>query len=733
MTTIVDDLVRFYPKAIVAQSLDNLKDLGFHFSTRSGLTISIDDVRTPPDKAAILDGFEKEAEKVEQQFRKGVITDDERRQKEIEIWTEATDKVREAMQRSMAAEKFNPIDMMVGSGARGNIMQVRQIAGMRGLVANPRGEIIPRPIKSNFREGLSVLEYFISTHGARKGLADTALRTADSGYLTRRLVDVAQELIVREDDCGSTRRYHRRHHAPTSGSWRPRSSAGSRPRTSRWPTARSSPATSGRSASWRCSRSPATTRVTSIRVRSVLTCDAAVGICAKCYGRMMATGTMVDLGEAVGIIAAQSIGEPGTQLTMRTFHTGGVAGEDITHGLPRVVELFEARSPKGKATLARTSGVVRVGESDRGERTITIVGDDGTEDSYPTVSRRVLLAVRDGDEVTAGQRLIGDAKTPVDPKELLDIKGIRETQVYLVDEVQRVYREQGVSIHDKHVELIVRQMLRRVAVSEPGDSEFLPGEKVDTRVYAEMNRSLVEEGKQPAEGRPELMGITKASLATDSWLSAASFQETTRVLTEAAIEGRSDQLLGLKENVIIGKLIPAGTGMLRYRSIETVAPEAQPLPFYSSDTDQDLAEWLRSLGETPSVARRRRRAASTPPSRSAASPASAGPAPRSQPRARQRRNWAVPTPGAPLRVARGRPRSSGQAELLGQRRQPGQDVAQLVELFLRRALPRRPGQLSQLLGQPGHGGVAAPGPSRAPYVRAISCLELVDQQEPDAA
>jgi DNA-directed RNA polymerase subunit beta' len=600
MTTIVDDLVRFYPKAIVAQSLDNLKDLGFHFSTRSGLTISIDDVRTPPDKASILDGFEKEAEKVEQQFRKGVITDDERRQKEIEIWTEATDKVREAMQRSMAAEKFNPIDMMVGSGARGNIMQVRQIAGMRGLVANPRGEIIPRPIKSNFREGLSVLEYFISTHGARKGLADTALRTADSGYLTRRLVDVAQELIVREDDCASTRgitvdttaderiletkilgRVPAEDVTLADGTVIPRHER--------------------EIGELEMQQIAGDDSVKRIRVRSVLTCDAAVGICAKCYGRMMATGTMVDLGEAVGIIAAQSIGEPGTQLTMRTFHTGGVAGEDITHGLPRVVELFEARSPKGKATLARTSGVVRVGESDRGERTITIIGDDGTEDAYPTVSRRVLLAVRDGDEVTAGQRLIGDAKTPVDPKELLDIKGIRETQVYLVDEVQRVYREQGVSIHDKHVELIVRQMLRRVAVSEPGDSEFLPGEKVDTRVYAETNRSLVEAGKQPAEGRPELMGITKASLATDSWLSAASFQETTRVLTEAAIEGRSDQLLGLKENVIIGKLIPAGTGMLRYRSIETVAPEAQPLPFYSSDTDQDLAEWLRSLGETPSV------------------------------------------------------------------------------------------------------------------------------------
>jgi DNA-directed RNA polymerase subunit beta' len=600
MTTIVDDLVRFYPKAVVAQSLDNLKDLGFHFSTRSGLTISIDDVRTPPDKASILDGFEREAEKVETQFRKGVITDDERRQKEIEIWTEATDKVREAMQRSMAAEKFNPIDMMVGSGARGNIMQVRQIAGMRGLVANPRGEIIPRPIKSNFREGLSVLEYFISTHGARKGLADTALRTADSGYLTRRLVDVAQELIVREEDCGSPRgivvdttlderiletkilgRVPAEDITLSDGTVIPRNER-----------------EIGELEMQQIAGDPSVTRV---RVRSVLTCDAAHGICAKCYGRMMATGTMVDLGEAVGIIAAQSIGEPGTQLTMRTFHTGGVAGEDITHGLPRVVELFEARSPKGKATLARTSGVVRVGESDRGERTITIVGDDGTEDSYPSVSRRVLLAVRDGDEVTAGQRLVGDPKTPLDPKELLDIKGIRETQIYLVDEVQRVYREQGVSIHDKHVELIVRQMLRRVAVSEPGDSEFLPGEKVDARVYADTNRRLVEEGKQPAEGRPELMGITKASLATDSWLSAASFQETTRVLTEAAIEGRSDQLLGLKENVIIGKLIPAGTGMLRYRSIETVAPEAQPLPFYSSDTDQDLAEWLRSLGETPSV------------------------------------------------------------------------------------------------------------------------------------
>jgi DNA-directed RNA polymerase subunit beta' len=595
MTAVVGVLVDGYPKAVVAESLDHLKDLGFQYATRAGLTISIDDVRTPPNKAAILDRFEKEAEKVETQFRKGVITDEERRQKEIEIWTEATDEVRKAMEVNFAKELFNPIDMMVGSGARGNIMQVRQIAGMRGLVANPRGEIIPRPIKSNFREGLSVLEYFISTHGARKGLADTALRTADSGYLTRRLVDVAQELIIREDDCGTARGI------PVDCTVEARllevrllgRVLAEDVTLSDGTVLNRNEGELGEAQMELMANDPGVTRV---RVRSVLTCDALVGVCARCYGRMMATGILVDLGEAVGIIAAQSIGEPGTQLTMRTFHTGGVAGEDITHGLPRVVELFEARSPKGKAILARTSGVVRLGDNDKGERTITVVADDGTEDQT-VVSRRIQLAVRDGQEISAGDRLVGDEKTPLDPKELLDIKGIRETQQYLVDEVQRVYREQGVSIHDKHVELIVRQMLRRVAVSEPGDSEFLPGEKVDTRVYSDVNRALVEEGKQPAEGRPELMGITKASLATDSWLSAASFQETTRVLTEAAIEGRSDQLLGLKENVIIGKLIPAGTGMLRYRSIETRAPEAQPLPFYSSDTDQDLADWLRSLGE----------------------------------------------------------------------------------------------------------------------------------------
>jgi DNA-directed RNA polymerase subunit beta' len=602
ITEIIGGFVEQYPRAIVAESLDHIKELGFEYSTQAGLTIAISDVRTPKSKADLLERFEAEATKVETQYEKGVITDDERRQKEIEIWTDATDKVRDALQEELSAHKFNPIDMMVGSGARGNVMQVRQIAGMRGLVANPRGEIIPRPIKSNYREGLSVLEYFISTHGARKGLADTALRTADSGYLTRRLVDVAQELIVRDDDCDSAR-----------GIWIDDVTAD--PETLRVLDTK----LLGRSLAEDVSLADGTTiprntevrevelrrlaedaNVDRVRVRSVLTCDSIQGVCSRCYGTMLATGKLVDLGEAVGIIAAQSIGEPGTQLTMRTFHTGGVAGEDITHGLPRVVELFEARKPKGAAVMAETSGALRVGENDKGERVLVIVGDDGSEEEHP-VSRRTHLypGVADGVEVAAGQQLTGDEKTPLDPKEILDIKGIRETQQYLSDEVQKVYREQGVSIHDKHVEVIVRQMLRRVAVSEPGDSPFLPGEKADARLYADTNRRLVEEGKQPAEGRPELMGITKASLATDSWLSAASFQETTRVLTEAAIEGKSDGLVGLKENVIIGKLIPAGTGMNRYREIATEAPDYTPLPFYSSDAgaDMDLADWLADTSQ----------------------------------------------------------------------------------------------------------------------------------------
>jgi DNA-directed RNA polymerase subunit beta' len=603
LTEIIGEVVDRYSRAEVARTLDLLKDLGFEFATRAGLTISVADVKTPTQKAALLEKFEGEAEKVEQQYDRGILTDDERRQKEVEIWTEATDEVRRAMEAEFSAEKFNPIDMMVGSGARGNIMQVRQIAGMRGLVANPRGEIIPRPIKSNFREGLSVLEYFISTHGARKGLADTALRTADSGYLTRRLVDVAQELIVREDDCDSTRGIWVEK-VTTEPDGQPRREletellgrclADDVPLADGTTVPRNTEIREEELAQLALDNG-----VERVRVRSVLTCDSIGGVCSHCYGTMLATGKMVDLGEAIGIIAAQSIGEPGTQLTMRTFHTGGVAGEDITHGLPRVVELFEARTPKGAATLAESTGVVRLTENEKGERLVVVVGDDGIEEEH-VVSRRAQLAVREGQEVSAGARLVGDEKTPLDPKKLLEVKGIRETQQYLSEEVQKVYREQGVSIHDKHVEVIVRQMLRRVAVSEPGDSPFLPGQKADARYYAETNRQLVESGKQPAEGRPELMGITKASLATDSWLSAASFQETTRVLTEAAIEGRLDGLFGLKENVIIGKLIPAGTGMPEYNEIATSAPDYEPLPFYSSDAeDVDLAEWLASSTATP--------------------------------------------------------------------------------------------------------------------------------------
>ncbi len=595
---IVEELAADYPKHVVGASLDRIKSLGFRFAAQSGLTISIDDVRTPPEKQAILDRYEKEAEKAENQFKRGIITDDERRQKEIEIWTSANSEVGRAMEQALSTLSFNPLDMMVDSGARGNAQQIRQIAGMKGLVSNPRGEMIPRPIKSSFREGLSVLEYFISTHGARKGLADTALRTADSGYLTRRLVDVAQELIIREDDCGSVRGIWIEDVEPDSPGKRSYLETRAYGRLLVEPVTLSDK-----------SKLPVGTLLTDeviaqvrddpavdrLRTRSVLTCEAAHGVCAACYGVSLATGKMIELGEAVGVIAAQSIGEPGTQLTMRTFHTGGVVGEDITHGLPRVVELFEARTPKGAAVLARHAGVVRIEDEEAGRR-ITVVADDGAEESA-LVAIRAHLEVTDGQEVGAGDALV---EGPKDPKELLEVKGIRETQQYLVEEVQKVYRDQGVSIHDKHIELIVRQMLRRVLVAEPGEAPFLPGERVDNQIYAEVNRQLVEEGKRAAEGRPELMGITKASLATESWLSAASFQETTRVLTEAAIEGKSDQLYGLKENIIIGKLIPAGSGMERYRDIRLEMPDAEAMPFWalgageSGDTE-DLAAWLRDV------------------------------------------------------------------------------------------------------------------------------------------
>ena len=582
---LVNQLADRYPKVDVAATLDALKELGFHWATRAGVTISIDDVVTPPQKAELLAAAEERAAKVQAQYERGLITDSERRQELIEIWTRATDEVARAMQDHFPRQ--NPVFMMVDSGARGNFMQVRQIAGMRGLVANPKGEIIPRPIKSNFREGLSVLEYFISTHGARKGLADTALRTADSGYLTRRLVDVSQDVIVREVDCGTDRGFVVTIAEPGDGGMRLvdnlDTSVASRALARDVEADGVVVAPAGTILDMPTLARIAEAGVGEIRVRSVLTCESKVGTCAMCYGDSLATGKLVDVGEAIGIIAAQSIGEPGTQLTMRTFHTGGVAGEDITHGLPRVVELFEARTPKGVAPISEVAGRVRVEETDKA-RKLVVVPDDGSEEIAYTVPRRVRLLVEDGGHVAVGEQLTVGA---IDPKQVLRILGQRQVQLHLVDQVQDVYRSQGVSIHDKHIETIVRQMLKRVTIIDSGDSGFLTGELVERGLFEAGNRAVVAEGGTPAAGRPELMGITKASLATESWLSAASFQETTRVLTDAAIHAKSDPLLGLKENVILGKLIPAGTGMPVYRNVKVEPTEEAKAAMYATFSGYD--------------------------------------------------------------------------------------------------------------------------------------------------
>ena len=593
MGLIVERLSDHYPKSDIAQSLDDMKAVCYRYASQSGLTVSIDDVKTPKTKRSILDGYEKQADKVETQFRRGIITDGERRQQEVRIWTDATAEVQAAMEAEFKAQRFNPIDMMVGSGARGNMTQMRQIAGMRGLVANPRGDMIPRPIKSNFREGLETLEYFIATPGARKGLVDTALRTADSGYLTRRLVDVAQELIVREEDCGAHLGVWIENVKPDTGTFRGHLDTKLFGRTLLNDVTLSTGKVLEKNTIVGDDELDALrddSAVERVQVRSVVTCDAVLGVCSLCYGRSLATGKAIELGEAVGVIAAQSIGEPGTQLTMRTFHTGGVAGKDIAGGLPRVVELFEARTPKGTARLARATGVVRIGEDEGKGIPVNVIDDKGDEHPIvlPTGSR---LLVTEGQDITAGEPITDG---PFDPKEMMEILGIRRTQMYLIEEVQKVYRDQGVSIHDKHIELIVRQMTRRVGVQEPGDTGFLPGERVDAKVFRDTNRVMVESGKRPAEGRPEIMGITKASLATESWLSAASFQETTRVLTEAAIDGRADSLVGLKENIIIGKLIPAGTGMERYRDFDVDAPDYVPMEYFSSD-EADPAAFLAGI------------------------------------------------------------------------------------------------------------------------------------------
>ncbi|WP_086827472.1 DNA-directed RNA polymerase subunit beta' [Allokutzneria sp. NRRL B-24872] len=595
---IVNDLAERYPMVTVAQTLDRLKDAGFHWATRSGVTIAISDVIVPEAKQGILDEHEDKAAQVEKRYQRGLLSYTERNNELVKIWTNATNEVAAIMEDAFPDN--NPIKVIVKSGAAGNMTQVRSLAGMRGLVTNPKGEYIPRPIKNSFREGLSVVEYFIATHGARKGLADTALRTADSGYLTRRLVDVSQDVIVRETDCGTERGIIMAltEPGPDGTAIKHRYV-----QTSVYARAASEDITDaegnllvGRGGDL---GDPAIDAlfaggVHKVKVRSVLTCESKVGICATCYGRSMATGQLVDVGEAVGIVAAQSIGEPGTQLTMRTFHQGGVAGDDITTGLPRVTELFEARVPKGKAPIADTDGRVQIEEGDR-FRKITITPDDGSEEIvYEKLSRRQWLAtikadgserpLQDGDHVTVGQQLLEGA---VDPHEVLRVMGPREAQLHLVREVQKVYRTQSVSIHDKHIEVIVRQMLRRVTIIDSGAAEFLPGALIERADFEAENRRVVAEGREAASGRPVLMGITKASLATESWLSAASFQETTRVLTDAAINGKSDKLIGLKENVIIGKLIPAGTGINRYRNIQVQPTEEARAAAYAIPSYDD--------------------------------------------------------------------------------------------------------------------------------------------------
>ncbi|GAB3738371.1 DNA-directed RNA polymerase subunit beta' [Nocardiopsis nanhaiensis] len=601
ISTLVNDLAENYAKVQVATTLDALKDAGYRWATRSGLTIGIEDVVAPPRKAEILGGYERKADKIQREYDRGLITDDERRQELTEVWTQATGEVAQNMEDNFPAD--NPVWMMVQSGARGNPMQVRQIAGIRGLVSNTKGETIPRPIKSSYREGLSVLEYFISTHGQRKGLADTALRTADSGYLTRRLVDVAQDVIVREIDCGTDRSlWHeigeknaagvvvRKHNVENTGFGR----------TIAEDTLDSDgklilPALSDTSE--QNIDKLVAHGLTRVRIRSSLTCEAKIGVCTTCYGRSMATGKPVDVGEAIGIIAAQSIGEPGTQLTMRTFHMGGSAGQDITHGLPRVQELFEARIPKGVAPISEMEGRIRVDDTEK-SRKIVVIPDDGTDEIGYPVPMRAQLLVSDGDHVKVGQQLIQGA---INPHEVLRIQGPRAVQQHLVSEVQEVYKSQGVSIHDKHIEIIVRQMLKRVNILESGDTELLPGEMVERPKFERINRRVVSEGGQPAAGRPVLLGITKASLATESWLSAASFQETTRVLTENAIHGKSDPLLGLKENVIIGKLIPAGTGIPQYRNVRVEPTEEAKASMYSVSGYEEPSEYTFGQGSGEAV------------------------------------------------------------------------------------------------------------------------------------
>jgi DNA-directed RNA polymerase subunit beta' len=574
---IVSDMVERYGAPAIARALDAFKELGFHFASQAGITISKNDIISPPDKEEILDRYEEQAQEIQGQYDEGYINAEERKEAVTERWDKATEEVATAMEANL--DELNPIYMMANSGARGSFKQIRQLAGMRGLMANPKGEIIERPIKANFMEGLSVLEYFISTHGARKGLADTALRTADSGYLTRRLVDVAQDVIIRAEDCKTKDFIEMPLRVEGSLNW----NLIGRVAAKKFTTKR------GRELLKRGQEIdlPELEQIAEafedeeidIPVRSVLKCELEAGICRACYGRALATGAMVELGDAVGIIAAQSIGEPGTQLTMRTFHTGGVAGLDITQGLPRVVELFEARKPKGLAQISPVAGKVAVEETDKAVK--VVVTDTKGEDHAFNFPARTLLHVKHGDRIEAGMQL---NEGSLYPAELLEIRGRTDTELYLVREVQRVYKAQGVDINDKHIELIVRQMLKRVRIDSKGSTNLLPGALEDRHQLKLINKQVKDDGGTPAKAEEVILGITKASLATESFLSAASFQETTKVLTDAALEGKRDRLLGLKENVIIGKLIPAATGLKHYRTleIEPVEPAQRP--------DEDLLD-----------------------------------------------------------------------------------------------------------------------------------------------
>ena len=598
---ILEKVINTHGAMQTAITLDDIKAIGYKYSTRAAMTVSISDMTVPASKKQLLADAEATVDRIAKNFRRGLITEEERYKEVIDTWKETDDQLTHDLLTGL--DKYNNIFMMADSGARGSDKQIKQLAGMRGLMADTTGHTIELPIKSNFREGLDVLEYFISAHGARKGLSDTALRTADSGYLTRRLVDVSQDLIIRETDCCEGKGEIPYMEIEAFADGKETIESLEERLTGRYIAEDIVDPDTGEvvvKANHMCTpkRAAAVMKVLdklgrkTVKIRTVLTCKCHIGVCAKCYGANMATGQPVQVGEAVGIIAAQSIGEPGTQLTMRTFHTGGVAGGDITQGLPRVEELFEARRPKGLAIIAEFGGVVTIKDTKKKREIIVTDTETGNSKTYliPYGSR---IKVLDGQVLEAGDVL---TEGSINPHDLLKVKGVRAVQDYMIREVQRVYRLQGVEINDKHVEMIVRQMLKKIRVEESGDSEVLPGTSMDVLDFNEMNEKLIAEGKKPAEGKQVMLGITKASLATDSFLSAASFQETTKVLTEAAINGKVDHLIGLKENVIIGKLIPAGTGMKRYRDIhlgtdaEFEAQQAEAMAQLQPEEDAPIEE-----------------------------------------------------------------------------------------------------------------------------------------------